>query len=100
MLFIKNKKPKRPGLSGASATLVSAKVIPAASVDDASGGSWAGRKQALLFEKRSKNFYQLSLAGRQRAPRPDKSLFASFSSEKEDLPYPALRAPARTSSAQ
>jgi hypothetical protein len=41
-----------------------------------------------FFEKRTKNFYSfMGIAGRQRAPWPNKSLIASFSSEKEDLPF-------------
>jgi hypothetical protein len=43
-----------------------------------------------FFEKKNqKTSIRLgAIAGRQRAPRPNKSLFASFSSEKEDfLPY-------------
>jgi hypothetical protein len=40
------------------------------------------------FATRAKNSYSLGvIAGRQRAPRPNKSLFASFSSEKEVLPF-------------
>jgi hypothetical protein len=40
-----------------------------------------------FFEKKNqKTFIPLGrAAGRQRAPRPNKSLFASFSSEKEDF---------------
>jgi hypothetical protein len=53
-----------------------------------------------FFEKKNrKTFIHYSfIAGRQRAPRPDKSLFASFSSEKEDLPSPSSLPPPRTGS--
>jgi hypothetical protein len=46
-----------------------------------------GKEELFFFEKKNqKTFVRLGDAvGRQRASRPDKSLFASFSSEKEDL---------------
>jgi hypothetical protein len=46
-----------------------------------------GKKELFFFEKKNqKTFFCLKRdAGRQRAPCPNKSLFASFSSEKEDL---------------
>jgi hypothetical protein len=47
------------------------------------------KKEGLFFfeKKNQKTFIHLGVfAGRQRAPRTDKSLFVSFSSEKEVLP--------------
>jgi hypothetical protein len=45
------------------------------------------KDEMFFFVKKSKKTFVhwICTAGRQRAPRPNESFFASFSSEKEDL---------------
>jgi hypothetical protein len=53
------------------------------------------KEDLFFFEKKNQKTFAHwhRAAGRHRAPCPNKSLFASFSSEKEDLPLPFCDTP-------